>query len=144
MASPLNLRSGQEVTTRAEKMNSAATADHLEHVLATYPDVPFATLCVIVPRGMVVLQCTIVEANPRLESHALPDRISRPEPSRNGLKATRSAISHNHDLLQMELLADRFEDHLVSNKFCYSMLKSTIMADYVPCLIDFSIRVFQQ
>ena len=40
----LNLQTGQEVVTREQTMNSAATAAHLQQVLATYPKVPILVL----------------------------------------------------------------------------------------------------
>jgi transposase len=119
----LNLHSGQVVTSRAEKMNSKVTALHLEHVLATYPDVPVLLLWDRAPWHGGAAVRALVEANPRLELMRFPTASPDLNPQEMVWKATRTAISHNHDVLQMEILADRFEDHLVSNNFCYSMLE---------------------
>lgn len=54
----LNLHSGQTVATRAEKMNSTATALHLEHVLSAYPDVPILLYGTEHP-GMAALRCVL-------------------------------------------------------------------------------------
>ncbi|MCO5193345.1 MAG: IS630 family transposase [Anaerolineae bacterium] len=119
----LNLHSGQTVATRAEKMNSTATALHLEHVLSAYPDVPILLLWDRAPWHGGAAVRAVLQANSRLELMRFPTASPDLNPQEMVWKATRTAVSHNHDVHQMQTLADRFEDHLVSNRFCYSMLE---------------------
>lgn len=119
----LNLYTGQAVATREETMNGEATARHLEKVLATYPDVPILLLWDRArwhggPKVRALLQ-----AHPRLEVMPFPTAAPELNPQEMVWKATRAAISHNHDDRQLASLADRFEQHLASTTFCYSMLE---------------------
>lgn len=71
----LNLHSGQTVATRAEKMNSTATALHLEHVLSAYPDVPILLLWDRAPWHGGAAVRAVLQANSR-RNHALPDCLA--------------------------------------------------------------------
>ena len=119
----LNLHTGQAVTTREEKMNGEATARHLEKVLATYPDVPILLLWDRAKwHGGPVVRA-LLQAHPRIEVMRFPTAAPDLNPQEMVWKATRAVISHNHDERQLASLADRFEQHLASTTFCYSMLE---------------------
>ena len=119
----LNLHTGQTVATRAEKMNGAATACHLEKVLTTYPDVPILLLWDRAKWHGGPAVRTLLQAHPRLQVMRFPTAAPDLNPQEMVWKATRAAISHNHDELQLTSLADQFEQHLESTTFCYSMLE---------------------
>lgn len=138
----LNLHSGQTVATRAEKMNSTATALHLEHVLSAYPDVPILLLWDRAPWHGGAAVRAVLQANSRLELMRFPTASPDLNPQEMVWKATRTAVSHNHDVHQMQTLADRFEDHLVRTDSVIRCWKSTTMTAYAPCLIDCSIRCY--
>jgi hypothetical protein len=65
----------------------------------------------------------VLEANPRLEVMRFPTAAPDLNPQEMVWKATRAAISHNHDEQLLASLADQFEQHLVSTSFSYSLLE---------------------
>jgi hypothetical protein len=65
----------------------------------------------------------LLEANLRLEVVRFPTAAPDLNPQEMVWKAARAAISHNHDERQLASLADRFEQHLASTKFCYSLFE---------------------
>ena len=119
----LNLRSGQEVVTQEPTMNGEATARHLNQVLTTYPDLSILLLWDKATWHSGPAVQAVLEANPRLEVMRLPTAAPELNPQEMVWKATRAAISHNHNERQLATLAERFEQHLVSTTFCYSMLE---------------------
>jgi transposase len=119
----LNLHSGQEVTTQEPTMNSEATARHLNQVLATYPEVPILLLWDRASWHGGEAVRALLAANPRLEVMRFPTAAPDLNPQEMVWKATRKAISHNHDERQLASLGDRFEQHLKTTTFCYSMLE---------------------
>ena len=64
----------------------------------------------------------MLEANPRLEILFLPVAAPELNPQEHVWKATRRAVSHNHTIPRLPELADRFQQHLVSNTFESSFL----------------------
>jgi len=119
----LNLQSGQQVATREPAMNSDATARHLNNVLATYPDVPILLLWDRASWHGGPAVRAVLEANRRLEVMRFPTAAPDLNPQEMVWKATRAVISHNHDEPRLPSLADRFEHHLASTTFCYSLLQ---------------------
>jgi hypothetical protein len=104
-------------------MNGEATARPLEKVLSTYPNSPILLLGDRATRHGGPAVRTILEANSRLEMMRLPTAVPDLNPQEVVWKAARAAISHNHDEGQLAPLADRFEQHLTSAIFCYSLLE---------------------
>jgi len=119
----LNLLTGKVIVTRTETMNSAATATHLEAVLAAYPEDPLLLLWDRAKwhGGEAVRQ--VLAANPRLEVMKLPVAAPELNPQERVWKATRCAVSHNHQIGKLSSLADEFEAHLKENTFPTSTLK---------------------
>jgi len=119
----LNLLSGAVIVSRTETMNSSATADHLEAVLAAYPADPLLLLWDRAKwhGGEAVRQ--VLEANPRLEVMKLPVAAPELNPQEQVWKATRRAISHNHQIVKLPTLADDFERHLQDTTFPTTTLK---------------------
>lgn len=119
----LNLLTGKEVAQREPVMNATATAQHLEKLLATYPEVPLLVLWDRAPwhRGPAITQ--VLAANPRLETMFFPTATPDLNPQEHVWKAVRSAISHNHTETQLPKLAERFEQHLSATAFDYSFLE---------------------
>jgi transposase len=120
----LDLHTGQEIVSREEKMNSEATARHLELILATYPEKPILLLWdrATWHGGQAVR--SILEANPRLEVMRFPTASPDLNPQEQVWKATRIATSHNHEARDMTLLANRFEQHLSVTTFSHSLLET--------------------
>lgn len=119
----LNLQTGQEVATREPTMNGEATARHLGKVLDTYPAAPILLLWDRAKWHGGPAVRALLEANPRLEVMPFPTAAPDLNPQEMVWKATRAVISHNHDERKLPSLADRFEQHLNSRTFCYSMLE---------------------
>jgi transposase len=119
----LNLHSGQEVATQEATMNGQATARHLQKVLDTYPQVPLLLLWDRAPWHGGPFVRAVLEANPRLEVMHLPTAAPDLNPQEMVWKATRAVVSHNHDERQLPSLAARFEQHLASTTFSYSLLE---------------------
>jgi putative transposase len=119
----LNLLTGQVVVTRTETMNSAATAQHLQAVLATYPDAPLLLLWDRAKwhGGEAVRQ--VLADHPRLEVMKLPVAAPDLNPQEQVWKATRRAVSHNHQIVKLPALADDFERHLQETTFPTSTLE---------------------
>lgn len=120
----LDLQTGQEIVSRQETMNSIATAAHLEQILAVYPGKPILLLWDRASWHGGAAVRAVLEANPRLELMRFPTASPELNPQEQVWKATRTAVSHNHDEQQLAQLADRFEKHLASTTFSYSMLET--------------------
>ncbi len=118
----LNLSTGRETVTEATKMNTHHTAEHLEQILAAYPQSPILLLWDRAPwhRGEAVRN--VMDANPRLEVMYFPAAAPDLNPQEHVWKATRRAASHNHALRRLPELADRFRKHLAEHTFTISML----------------------
>ena len=119
----LNLQTGQEVVTQEPTMNGEATARHLEKVLSTYPDRPILLLWDRATWHGGPDVHTVLAANPRLELMRFPTAAPELNPQEMVWKATRAAVSHNHDERKLATLAEQFEQHLASTTFCYSLLE---------------------
>ena len=119
----LNLLSGAVIVTRAETMNSFTTANHLQALLAAYPENPLLMLWDRAPwhGGEQVSQ--VLAANPRLEVMKLPVAAPDLNPQEQVWKATRCAVSHNHQIVKLPTLADDFENYLQKTTFPTSTLK---------------------
>jgi hypothetical protein len=83
----LNLQTGQEIMTRSDTMNSDATAQHLQALLDAYPDQPILLLWDRAPWHQGAAVRPVLADNPRLEIHALPDRVARPQPAGAGVES---------------------------------------------------------
>jgi transposase len=119
----LNLQTGRETVTQAETMNSLSTSQHLEAILQQYPEQPLLLLWDRAPwhKGSSVRD--VLEANPRLEVMSFPPATPELNPQEHVWKATRQAVSHNHDQRRLPCLAERFAAHLAGNTFQYSLLE---------------------
>jgi len=119
----LNLWTGKVTVTRTETMNSAATAQHLQAVLATYPADPLLLLWDRAKwhGGTAVQQ--LLQANPRLKVMQLPVAAPDLNPQEQVWKATRKEISHNHQIVKLPTLADDFETYLTQTTFPTSLLE---------------------
>lgn len=118
----LNLLSGAVIVTRTETMNSSATAGHLQAVLAAFPDDPLLLLWDRAPWHSGDPIQEVLAANPRLEIMKLPVAAPDLNPQEHVWKATRQAVSHNHQIVKLPTLADEFETHLTETTFPTSTL----------------------
>jgi transposase len=118
----LDLKSGQELVSQVDTMNAQATAEHLNLLLTSYPDVPVLLLWDRAPwhRGEEIR--TVLEANPRLELLVFPTAAPDLNPQEQVWKATRRAVSHNHTEPRLPGLAKRFKNHLTTTVFHNSFL----------------------
>ena len=119
----LNLCSGHELVTRTEIFNAEVSAQHLQLILDTYPNVPILLFWDRAPwhRGPAIQ--AILEANPRLEVIEFPVASPELNPQEQVWKQTRRAVSHNHLTPRLAQLADDFEQHLLSTVFESSFLE---------------------
>lgn len=118
----LNLRSGCELVTQSPDMNGAATVQHLERVLAAYPEQPILLFWDRASWHKGPLVRELLAANPRLEVMAFPVASPDLNPQEHVWKATRRAVSHNHARRRLPELADRFTTHLRTQTFPSSFL----------------------
>lgn len=118
----LNLHTGADIVTQTTQMNAATTAEHLQQVLAAYPDVPILLLWDRAPWHSGQPIRDVLAAHPRLEIFWLPTASPELNPQEHVWKATRRAVSHNHRLNRLPNLADQFHEHLTSNTFRSSFL----------------------
>lgn len=118
----LDLKTGREIVSEAATLNAHATAEYLEQILASYPDVPILLLWDKAPwhRGPQIR--AVREANPRLELIVFPTASPDLNPQEHVWRATRRAVSHNHTQARLPNLAKRFKDHLASSTFESSFL----------------------
>lgn len=121
----LNLQTGQELAMRSDLMNAAVSAQYLEMILETNPDVPILLFWDRAPwhRGKAIDQ--VLEENPRLEILFFPTASPDLNPQEQVWKAVRKEVSHNHLEARLPQLADRFLNQLNSSTF-----KSTFLAKY--------------
>jgi transposase len=123
-----NLATGQVITTRSDEMNAEATASHLRQVLEALPDCPILLLWDRAPwhRDAAIRSAAIrrlLAKHPRLEVMRFPVAAPEPSPQEQVWKATRQAVSHNHDRSRLDRLADSFERHLKTTRFPCSLLE---------------------
>jgi len=118
----LNLSTGRETVTEATKMDTEHTAEHLEQILAAYPDCPILLLWDRAPWHGGEAVHNVLDENPRLEVMRFPVAAPDLNPQEHVWKATRRAASHNHTLRRLPELADRFRKHLTGHTFKSSLL----------------------
>ncbi len=118
----LNLRTGQEIAMRSDLMNAEVSAQHLEILLDTYPDVPLILFWDRAPwhRGKAIDQ--VRKAHPRLEILFFPTASPDLNPQEQVWKSVRKEVSHNHLEVRLPELADRFLNKLNSISFKSSFL----------------------
>jgi putative transposase len=118
----LNLQTGEETVMRSPTMNGATTVFFLLMLLAAYPAQPILLLWDRAPWHRSKLVKTFLHDNPRLEILWLPPASPDLNPQEHVWKATREAVSHNHAIAKLDLLADAFEAHLNDHSFPCSLL----------------------
>lgn len=118
----LNLQTGQEVAIRSDLMNAEISAQYLEMILETNPDVAIILFWDRAPwhRGQPIDQ--VLEDNPRLEIIFFPTASPDLNPQEQVWKAVRKEVSHNHLEARLPELADRFLNQLNSTTFKSSFL----------------------
>jgi putative transposase len=118
----LNLKTGQETVSRAEKMNAEATATHLQALLDAHPDQDIVLLWDRAPwhRGAAIR--TVLAANSRLSIIEFPTAAPDLNPQEHVWRATRRAVCHNHIERRLPGLVERFEKHLTATNFHSSFL----------------------
>lgn len=128
----LNLLTGEEYLMRTQVMNATTSAQHLQYLLDTLPDVPLLVLWDRAPwhRGPAIRE--LLAANPRLQLHAFPTASPDLNPQEHVWKATRHAVSHNHSQHDLAQLADCFERHLQTHTFHSSFLHTYAFSDIRP------------
>lgn len=125
----LNLQTGQQVMMRSDLMNADVTALFLNRILLTYSDVPILLLWdrATWHKGEAIR--SVLAANPRLELWCFPPGCPELNPQEHVWKATREAVSHNHNKTKLLELADAFGNHLNSTCFPCSFLDKFAHSD---------------
>ena len=118
----LNLHTGQEVAIRSDLMNAEISAQYLEMILETNPNVQIILFWDRAPwhRGKPIDQ--VLEDKPRLEIIFFPPGSPDLNPQEHVWKAVRKEVSHNHLEARLPELADRFLNKLNSTTFKSSFL----------------------
>jgi transposase len=116
------LLTGAEIAMRSDLMNNEVSAQHLQMILDTYPDLPILLLWDRAPwhRGEAITK--ILEENPRLETISFPPGCPELNPQEHVWKEVRKAVSHNHQEKKLPELAERFLDNLNSASYNTSFL----------------------
>lgn len=119
----LNLLTGEEVAQHGPTMNGDITAQHLEMLLAKFPDVPLLLFWDRAPwhRGPAIRE--VLTANPRLQTVFFPTAAPDLNPQEHVWKAARTAVSHDHAETKLSELAQRFQKHLNETTFDYSFVE---------------------
>ena len=128
----LNLHTGQEIVMSSTVMNAEISAQHLEQILLTVPDVPILLLWDRAPWHFGQPIRDVLATNPRLEIMYFPVAAPDLNPQEQVWKDTRGAVSHNHSKTRLSDLAHRFEQHLKSNVFVSSFLDDYGFNDICP------------
>jgi putative transposase len=118
----LNLQTGEEIVLRSDVMNAQVSALHLQQLLVAYPGVPILLFWDRAPWHKGAPIRSVLAANPRLEVVWFPPASPELNPQEHVWKATREAISHNHQYVKLPELADAFERHLKTTEFPCSLL----------------------
>lgn len=102
---------------RSDLMNAEISAQYLEIILETNPDVPIILFWDRAPwhRGKPINK--VLEDNPRLEIIFFPTASPDLNPQEHVWKAVRKQVSHNHLETRLPELADRFLNKLNSSIF---------------------------
>lgn len=118
----LDLHTGKAIVLRSNEMNAAVSVQHLEQLLAAYPNRPIVLFWdrATWHKGKIVQQ--FLEAHPRLQVIYFPVGAPELNPQEHVWKATRQAVSHNHLAPKLPILADQFEAHLTHTTFPTSFL----------------------
>jgi transposase len=113
----LNLHTGQELAMRSDLMNAEISAQYLEMILKTNPDVPIILFWDRAPwhRGKPIDK--VLEDNPRLKIIFFPTASPDLNPQEHVWKAVRKEVSHNHLEARLPDLAARFLKKLNSSIF---------------------------
>lgn len=119
----VNLVSGKELVMRSAVMISEVSAQFLQAILDSEPDVPVVVFWDRAPwhRGAEVKK--LLESNPRLQLICFPTASPDLNPQEHVWKAARKAVSHNHTISSLPELADRFEEFLTNTAFPSSFLE---------------------
>ena len=119
----LNLHTGQELAMRSDLMNAEISAQYLEMILETNPEVPIILLWDRAPwhRGKPIKK--VLHEHPRLEIIFFPTASPDLNPQEHVWKAVRKQVSHNHLEARLPELADRFLNQLNSTAFKSSFLE---------------------
>jgi transposase len=118
----LNLHTGEEIVMRSDIMNAEVSALHLQQLLAAYPDKPLLLLWDRAPWHLGPAIKSVLAANPRLCVLWFPPASPDLNPQEHVWKATRQAVSHNHNHAKFDTLADAFQQHLTTTCFPCSLL----------------------
>lgn len=118
----LNLKTGQETVLRSDLMKAQVSALFLLYLLATYPDVGILLLWDRAPWHQGKAIRAVLEANPRLEILWFPPGSPELNPQEHVWKAVREAVSHNHQVARLDVLAEEFETHLKTARFPCDLL----------------------
>lgn len=118
----VNLASGKEIVLRSEAMVSEVSAQFLQAILDSEPNVPVVVFWDRAPwhRGEEVKK--LLESNPRLQLIFFPTASPDLNPQEHVWKAARKAVSHNHTISSLPELANRFEEFLTNTAFPSSFL----------------------
>ncbi|RIK38568.1 MAG: IS630 family transposase [Chloroflexi bacterium] len=118
----LNLATGQEVVMRTPIMNADVSALFLQKLLLTYPDRPILLFWDKAPWHHGAALQRLLADHPRLEILYFPTAAPDLNPQEHVWKATREAVSHNHQMSKLDQLAHAVEAHLTSTTFPCSLL----------------------
>lgn len=121
----LDLHSGRELVSRSPDLTAAASAQHLQLIVETFPERPILLFWDRAPWHHGEPIRTFLVANPRLQIIDFPVAAPDLNPQEQVWKQTRRAVSHNHGFPKLSPLADNFEHHLTSHTF-----HSTFLHDY--------------
>jgi transposase len=116
----LDLRSGNEIVTRSEMMESQATIAHLQAILDAYPKGGILLFWDRAPWHTSSEVQAFLQRNGRIEVVPFPVGAPDLNPQEHVWKAVRRAVEHNHDLNGIGALADAFEAELRSRSFSSS------------------------
>ena len=119
----LNLVSGKEIVLRSDIMSGEVSAQFLLLLLEnTSDDLPVVVFWDRARWHYGEEVKKVLSDNPRLEIIFFPTASPDLNPQEHVWKAARKAVSHNHSIVSLTALADKFQNFLQSTSFSSSFL----------------------
>ena len=118
----LNIRDGKEHAFKTEWQNMYITSEILEKLRKIYPNQKMLLIWDKAPwhKGCKVQE--FIKEDGRIKTIEFPRAAPEENPQEHVWKNSRSAISHNKYIVDIDETTDKFVDYLNNTKFKYSFL----------------------
>ena len=118
----LNIRDGKEHAFKTEWQNMYITAEILEKLRKIYPNQKMLLIWDKAPWHKGCKAQEFIKEDGRIKTIEFPRAAPEENPQEHVWKNSRSAISHNKYIVDIDETTDKFVDYLNNTKFKYSFL----------------------